>query len=206
MKKIIFLIVILSLVSCKNEKAKETAEIEGTPIAKSVSKMIHKREFPIKDFSKIELISYYDRISWDTIKHKGKQPFVKDLVDNYKLTFDTTMIEERVTLNKIQEKELLNLILCDTCVPEEMSAACYRPRHLILFRDQKNRIIGYDEFCITCVGSRNSANLDGFQKYCYSDMSDFFRKSGIKLFVDYDDEKKEYEILRKKGYLNYSVK
>jgi hypothetical protein len=73
---------------------------------------------------------------------------------------------------------------------------------MILFRDDKNRIIGYNEFCINCIGSRSSTNLNGFQKYCYSDMGDLFRKFGIKLFVEYEDEGKEYEFLRKNGYSN----
>ncbi len=202
MRKIIFLIAILILVSCKNEKTNNQIEEEGIPIVKSVSKVINRRDFPIKNFSKIELVSYYNRVLWDTSKYKGERPSYKMLADNYKLTFDSTMIQERVILNKSQEKELLNLMISDACVPEEISAACYDPRHMILFRDDKNRIIGYNEFCINCIGSRSSTNLDGFQKYCYSDMGDLFRKFGIKLFVEYKDEGKEYDFLRKKGYLN----
>jgi hypothetical protein len=202
MRKIIFLITILILVSCKNEKTNNQIEEEGIPIVKSVSKVINKREFPLKNFSKIEIVSYYDRIKWDTLEYKKESPFYKILVDNYKLSFDSAMIQERVVLKKAQEKELLDLMICDTCVPEEISAACYMPRHMILFRDNKNRIIGYNEFCINCIGSRSSTNLNGFQKYCYSDMGDLFRKFGIKLFVEYEDEGKEYDFLQKKGYLN----
>lgn len=202
MRKIIFLITILILVSCKNEKTNNQIQEEGILIVKSVSKVINKREFPLKNFSKIEIVSYYDRIMWDTLEYKKESPFYKILVDNYKLTFDSTMIQERVVLKKAQEKELLDLMVCDICVPEEISAACYMPRHMILFRDDKNRIIGYNEFCINCIGSRSSTNLKGFQKYCYSDMGDLFRKFGIKLFVEYEDGGKEYEFLRKKGYSN----
>ena len=200
MEKIFLLLTALVFISCKNEKIIKVEENDGIPILKSVSKVINKRDFSLKNFSKIELVSYYDRISWDTLKYKEEQPFKKVLVDNYRLTFDSTMIQERVILNKIQEKELLNLIVCDTCVPEEIAAACYRPRHMILFRDDKNRIVGYNEFCISCNGSRNSTNIDGFQKYCLYEMGDLFKKFGIKLFIDYDDEQKEYDILRKKGY------
>ncbi|KAF2517728.1 hypothetical protein [Flavobacterium foetidum] len=195
MKKIFFLIIIVSVViSCHNKKTKNLpVGEEGIPIVKSISKIIHKREFPINNFSKIEVVSYYDRIMWDTLEYKNEQPFRKVLVDNYKLTFDSTKIKERVILNKMQEKELLNLMICDTCVPEELSAACYKPRHMILFRDSKNRIIGYDEFCIECVGSRNSDNLNGFQKYCYSDMQELLKKFGITLFIESGDEKRVKE-------------
>ncbi|GEC72668.1 hypothetical protein FFL01_22070 [Flavobacterium flevense] len=197
MKRIIFLIVIIALVSCKKEKTKSSTSsvTEGIPIARSVSKIIKQRDFSIKNFSRIELISYYDRISWDTIKYKGEQPINKILVDDFKLTFDSTMVQERVVLNKTQEKELINLIVCDTCIPEEISSACYMPRHMIIFRDSKDRIIGYNEFCLNCAGSRISPNLDGFQKYCYSDMGELFKKFGIKLFVEDDQLGKEYSII-----------
>ena len=193
MRKIVLLVAAVILVSCKNEKTNVPAETVGIPIEKSISKVINKREFPLKNFSKIELMSYYDRIMWDTVKYKGEQPFHKILVDDYKLTFDSTKIQERIILNKIQDKELLNLMISDTCVPEELSAACYKPRHMILFRDKKNRIIGYDEFCIECVGSRSSENLKGFQKYCYSDMQKLLEKFGINLFIESGDGKRVKE-------------
>lgn len=201
MRKIIFLITILLVVSCKNENLQKPSENKGIKIEQSISKIIKKRDFPIKNFSKIELVSYYNRVIWDTIKFKGEQPSNKFLVDNYKLTFDSTMIQERVVLNKSQKKELLNLLISDTCVPQEMQAGCYNPRHMILFRDDKNRIIGYNEFCIDCVGSRYSNNLNGFQKYCYTDMAELFRKCGIKLFVEDEDAggEKEMKFLQSKG-------
>ena len=189
MRKIIFLIAILLLVSCK----KNEVEIK-------CSKLIDKRDFPIKRFSKIEVISYYNRVVWDT-KYKGESQTYKVLVDNYKLTFDSTMIQERVVLNKIQEKELLNLIISDTCTLGQITSACYNPRHMILFRDNKNRIIGYNEFCMECSSSRNSSNLDGFQKYCYSDMQALFKKFGIKLFIENQDVDQEEKFFKNKGIL-----
>lgn len=124
MRKIIFLIAILLLVSCKNENEQQSLESEGIPIEKSISKIINKRDFPIKKFSKIELVSYYNRVVWDTLKYKGESPSYKLVVDNYKLTFDSTMIQERVILNRSQEKELINLLISDTCIPQEMEAGC----------------------------------------------------------------------------------
>nr|WP_315176355.1 hypothetical protein [uncultured Flavobacterium sp.] len=203
MRKIIFLIAILLLVSCKNENAaKQPIESEGIPIKKSISKIISKREFPIKNFSKIELLSYYDRTKWDTMSYNGVEPYSDILVENGEFSFDTTFIQEKIVLNKTQEKELLNLLISDTCVPQEMEAACYMPRHMIVFRDKKNKILGYNEFCIDCRGSNNSGNLEGFQKYCYADMAELFRKFGIKLFVTFEDPQEEIEFLKRKGLLN----
>ncbi len=201
MMRFFIVIVFLSLFSCKEEKAKEREFIVIEP---SVSKSINKREFPLKDVAKVELLSYPDRIRWDSISIKGEIPFRKSLVENHKLTFDSTMIKERVVLNEIQKKELYTLITCDTCVPGEMTAACYMPRHLILFRDKKNKIVGYQEFCFQCVGSRTSKNLERFQEFCFSDMNKLFRKFGIKYFVDnQEDEQKEHLFLKNKGYIKY---
>ncbi|GEM_PF-843106 len=177
MKKILFLVIIVFFISCKNKQEEKT-----------FSKVINKRDFPIKNLSKIELISYYNRILWDS-KFKGEFPTHKVLVENYKLTFDSTMIQERVILNKIQEKELLNLMVSDSCSLDQIESACYNPRHMILFRDNKNRIIAFNEFCLECSSSRNSENLKDFQKYCYYDMSNLFKKFGIKLFVESEDKK-----------------
>lgn len=187
MKKIIFLIAIILFISCKKNEEE-----------KIFSKVIDKRDFPIKNFSKIELISYYNRVCWDT-KFKGEFPTHKILVDNYKLTFDSTMIQERIILNKDQEKELLNLMVSDSCSLEQIESACYNPRHMILFRDNKNRIIGYNEFCLECFSSRNSDNLESFQKYCYFDMENLFKKFGIKLFIDHKTMDQEFIFLKNRG-------
>lgn len=202
MRKIIFLISILVLISCKREKT----EIQNNKRTETV-KVLKKRDFPIKNFSKIELLSYYNRMKWDN-EYQGKRAFNKILVDNYKLTFDTTMIRERVVLNKDQERELLNLMALEYCHTGETPADCYNPRHMILFRDDKNRIIGYNEFCFSCLSGRNSGNLDAFQKFCYSDMEIFFKKSGLRFFLegteldgDLIHENEEYDFLKSKGFI-----
>lgn len=93
---------------------------------------------------------------------------------------------------------------CDTCNYQESVAACYEPRNLILFRNKKNQIIAYDEFCFECVGTRESENLIDFQKFCLSDMKQLFKNFGIKYFGETEYERdQEYFILKKKGYIKY---
>ncbi len=202
MKYWIIILATFFIISCKKEQKEKTETDLGIPIPKSVSKLIFKRDFPLLEVAKVELISYCNRVYWDTISFNGKEPLRKPLVENYKLTFDSTMIKERITLNNIQQKELFSLIACDTCVPEEVVMACYDPRHLILFRNKKNRIIGYTEFCFSCFGSRRSENLKDFQKYCYADMNILFKKFGIRYFIDDSAaENEEYQFLKSKGYI-----
>lgn len=150
-----------------------------------------EREFPLKNFTKVEFVSYYDRTVWDTIKINGKNSIYKTLVVNGKFAFDSTFIREKIVLNKKQEKELLNLMVCDTCVLEELPAACYMPRHMIVFRDEKNKIIAYKEFCFTCVGSRSSDNVKPYNSFCMEDMEKLFKKFGIKYFADTPEQERE---------------
>lgn len=166
----------------------------------SCQKEIKKKTFKLQNLEKIELLSYPDRIMWDTLR-KGEDLIYGKIVSNNKLDIDSTFVRERIELNKIQQKELINLLVQDTCLVQEMQAACYMPRHLILFRDKKNRILGYQEFCFTCVGSRESKNLEIYNDFCMSEMRDFFEKAGIKYFVETtDQEKAEYLFL--KNYKN----
>jgi hypothetical protein len=190
MKYLAVFILSFLFISCTKE-VKTIQDENGIPVEVSESKNIKNRKFSLKGYSKIEFISYRgDRIIWDTIG-KGPELFDKNLVINSKLNFDSTFIQERVVLNKTQEKELLNLMVCDTCEPEELAAACYMPRHLILFRNSKNRIIAYNEFCFECIGQRYSKNLKDFQWFCLGDMQKQFKNAGIKFFGDTPEQEKE---------------
>jgi len=171
MKFIVVFILSLLFFSCKKEK-----------------------EFPLKNVAKVEFISYYDRTVWDTIKVNGKNSIYKTLVVNGKFVFDSTFIREKIVLNKSQESELLTLITCDTCISEELPAACYMPRHMIVFRNTKNKIIAYNEFCFHCIGSRQSKVLENYQKFCLSDMSALFEKVGIKYFADNEEQQREESV------------
>lgn len=139
---------------------------------------------------KVEFLSYPDRMIWDTISYKKENSFYKELTDNGKLNFDTTLVKERLVLNKSQLNEL-NKLMQETCYTNQSVAACYMPRHLILFRDKKNKIIAYNEFCFDCVGSRNSKNLHDYQSFCMIDMAELFKKFGIKYFGVTNEQKIE---------------
>ncbi|WP_396168270.1 hypothetical protein [Flavobacterium sp.] len=61
MKYWIIILAVFFIISCKKEQIekKDKAETDlGIPIPKSVSKSIRKRIFPLKEISKVELISY----------------------------------------------------------------------------------------------------------------------------------------------------
>jgi hypothetical protein len=188
MKKAFFLISILILISCKKESTESPKLNEKTTLSKSESKVIKRRDFPLKDLSKVELLSYEDRMRWDKRNTKEENKYTKDLVVDYKLNFDSTKIKERVILNSALKTELLQLMTQDTCTIEEFVSDCYMPRHMILFRDQKNRIIGYKELCLSCKGFRESKNLKDNNGFCFSQMEELLKKAGIKYFDDNEEK------------------
>ncbi|MFB3387343.1 hypothetical protein [Flavobacterium sp. LAR06] len=66
------------------------------------------------------------------------------------------------------------------------------PRNLMLFYNNKNKIIAHIELCFTCGTSSNSNNLKENLDYCKDDLKVFLKKEGIKYFVDTEElEKKE---------------
>lgn len=185
MKRIVFLLIILGMISCKKENAASSIVNEKTKESKSQSEVIKRRDFPLKNLSEVEVLSYEDRMQWDKKSTERKDnKYIKDLVVNYKLNFDSTKVKERVLLNSVLKTELLDLMSQDSCKVVEGLADCYMPRHMILFRDQKNRIIGYKELCLSCKGFRESKNLENYNGFCFSQMEQLFRKAGIKYFDD----------------------
>jgi len=184
MKKIIFLIIIFIFISCKKEKENSQSD-ESLMVAKSVTEISKEREFPLKKLSKVEILSYENRMYWDKQSKETKyNKYTKDLVVDYKLNFDSTNVKERVLLNSVLKTELLELMSQDSCKVEELPADCYMPRHIILFRDHKNRIIGYKELCLGCKGFRESKNLENYNGFCFSQMEELFIKAGIKYLDD----------------------
>lgn len=184
MRKALFLIFILIAISCKKENAESSIVNEKAKVFKSQSEVIKRRDFPLKNLSKVEVLSYEDRMRWDRKITKKDNKYTKDLVVDYKLNFDSTKVKEKVVLNSVLKTELLELMSQDSCKVVEGLADCYMPRHMILFRDKKNRIIGYKELCLSCKGFRESKNLENYNGFCFSQMEELFKKAGIKYFDD----------------------
>ena len=175
-----FLLTILILISCRKEQEKTQYE-ESPIITKSATEIIKERDFPLKNLS-IEFLSYEDRMTWDRKSTENDNKYSKDLVVDYKLNFDSTKVKERVLLNSLLKKELIELISQDSCKMENLPRDCYMPRHMILFRDSKNKILGYKELCLSCKGFRESKNLENYNGFCFTQMEYLFKKAGIKYF------------------------
>lgn len=217
MRKTIYIFFLLGLFSCKKEvKVTKTKDWIYTEEKRADGTILYTEErveekdtinyskikFPFDKIKKVEFLSYYNRIMWDERKDRNEVSY-GELVKNQKIVFDTTLIKERIIVDRIQIKRLYD-ILKSNCKIQEEQAACYNPRHMILYRDYKNKIIAYQEFCFECIGSRQSKNLLNNSSFCFSDMKNLFKNVGIKYFGETEKERdQEYLFLKEKGYIKY---
>ncbi|MBF4463815.1 hypothetical protein [Flavobacterium sp. LC2016-12] len=184
MKRILFLIIMLGLISCNKNK-----DSEGNVEVDQIIDYSDNIDFELEQIQKIEIFSYPDRLSWDTLRHR------EEIIRNNKIDFDTSMINEKITLlKKPKIKELFDLIKNHCKIEGDVApySTCYMPRNLMLFYNNKNEIIAHIELCFTCGTSSSSNNLKENWDYCKDDLKVFLKKEGIKYFVDTEElEKKE---------------
>jgi len=141
--------------------------------------------------SKIVVMSYPERISWDKRK-------TKNIIENNKILFDTTMVIDKVQLEKEDVKTFIDILNKEFISPNgvDQISSCYLPRHLAVFYDEKNNIIAYLESCFNCGTTKNSENLEIFYGFDLEKLKEFYKKKNIKYFVDSDnDEKKELKYI-----------
>ena len=174
MKYFCFLIVLISLFSCKNEKEEAV-------------------ELFTKEVKKVKIWSYPARGLWDVKDGKERQGIK---ISNNKIQLDTTKIIDNVELNDNQKKELFALLKNDICGISGTHAACYIPRHLILFYDENEKLIGFYEFCIECGGSVESESLKNIPTFCIekgTKMEQLLKGFGLKITSDKSLEIKQVE-------------
>lgn len=102
--------------------------------------------------AKIEIWSYPERNSWhykDTVKHYHYSEDLK--IEDGKLNIANNQnIKEIVVLNKDQIEifyhDFYNSKICDG----DVVSACYYPRHLIVFYNEKNEVVNALELCFEC--------------------------------------------------------
>lgn len=146
-----------------------------------------------KDVTKVKIWSYPARGLWDVEDGKERQG-IKIL--NNKIQLDTTKIIDNVELNGNQKENLFELLNEDVCFFGGTHAACYIPRHLILFYDKNEKLIGFYEFCIECGGSVESERLKNIPAFCIekgTEMEQLLKSFGLKISSDKSLEIKEIE-------------
>jgi len=157
-------ILFLSLLSCKSNKEEAT-------------------DYLLNTTSKIVIMSYPERTTWD-------KRTTKKIIEKNKILFDTTMVIDKVQLEKDDVKAFVDILnkgfVSDNDVYQ--ASSCYAPRHLAIFYDKKNNIIAYLESCFNCSTTNTSENLEVFYDFDLEKLKDFYKKKNIKYFVDSEEE------------------
>lgn len=152
-------IILISINSCNNRRKNEINTI-------------------FEKIKQVEILAYLDRNLWD--KEDNPNYFKLNFIEkNGKFEINRKYIKNKIILNKSQLtifKE--NLSKCKT---EDWSAACFDPRHLIIFYDQNDKIYGYIELCFDCNRSKSSENLQLISE-CALGLEDTFKEFGITYF------------------------
>ena len=130
---------------------------------------------------KIEVISYLDRNEWDEKDNPDydKATFVTD-----KVIIKQKYLKDKIILNQKQETELIDLFK-SLSYGIQMQAACYEPRHLIVFYDKNDKVYGYLELCFECGNYDCSKNMEGVIDFSVERGEEFeklFKGFGIKYF------------------------
>lgn len=145
------------------------------------------KTFPFSEASKIELISYPVRYEWDTINVNGDTR-INSLVKDKKLIINPKKVEQRIILNNELIKKLFNFLFIEECPTDHSQAACFDPRHSIIFYNKRNEVIAYSEICLGCSTSESSAGFE-YNQLCIERMANLriiFREAGMK--IDIEDE------------------
>jgi hypothetical protein len=129
-----------------------------------------------KNVSKIELLAYLDRNKWDKLDNPDyRNP---NYIKNNKFEIKEKYLRNKIVLTKNQ------ILMLQNGFKEgyyEVAAACYDPRHAIIFYDKNNVIIGNIEICFECNNVSSSKNLYSIGKTA-SNQLDLFKKFGITYF------------------------
>ncbi len=165
-------ILFIILVSCKSPKVQAT-------------------DYLLNTTSKIVVMSYPERTSWD-IRNTEK------IIEKNKILFDTSMVIDKIQLEKEDVKAFIDILNKEFISPNgvDQIANCYLPRHLAVFYDEKNNIIAYLESCFSCGTTNTSKNLEVFYGFDLENLKGFYKKKNIRYFVDSsEDQKKELKYI-----------
>lgn len=183
-------LILLAVLSCKesdNHSGKSVStltddyenSIKELRCIYSKSKFSRDSVFPFNESNKIELIAYDSTSEADFFG--GRITHMKKPHDS----LSKVRIRERVVLNTGQTDTLFSIIHDYKFNDDRLygeSAACYNPRHAILFYHD-NKLIEVLEICFECqqiehIDKRSKFGLMCHDKWCY--LIQYFKKCGIK--------------------------
>ena len=119
----------------------------------------------------IEILSYPNRNDWDS---NG------EVIDNGKVKLDQKRIVQRIMITKLQSEKLFDILYNFSCKDQEVNAACYEPRHSIIFY-KKKKAFAFIEICLDCMNTHSTDGIKhfGFCAEKINAIDDLFHKVGL---------------------------
>lgn len=187
--RILIVFVATILISCGEKKqTNEDAEVElakflAAQYVKETGEFDISKTYPFSDARRIEILSYPDRFVWDTLPTSSHSP-----IQNGQIAIEQSRVKERVELSLTQKADLFNLLYNTKCnLPS--SAACYDPRHAVIFFDKDDKAFAYIEICLSCLTTKESkdVNIGELCSEKITDIRNMFKNFGIKYGLDGED-------------------
>jgi|GEM_PF-722119 len=140
LKCILVLITMLSFVSCNSGATRQVKRSGLDPFANA---------------SRVELLRYNDRMAWWPKMGEGDQP----LLEEGKLNIPRDSILARMELNSLVQTEWKQALYDGEICDENLVSYCYQPRHMLVFYEADDRVLGYIEICFSCENGEVSDGL-----------------------------------------------
>ncbi|PUV25128.1 hypothetical protein [Sphingobacterium athyrii] len=130
---------------------------------KRISPVVETRDSkgfdPFKIAERVELLFYTsNRLLWH--HNTGKNP--NALMADGLINIPQDSIAARVQLDSVQCSDWQYTLYQSQLCEEMVVAGCYEPRHLLVFYDDSNKVIGFIEICVSCSGAWISEGLRTF--------------------------------------------
>ncbi|WP_394678479.1 hypothetical protein [uncultured Sphingobacterium sp.] len=114
---------------------------------------------PFKIAERVELLFYIsNRLLWYLKTGKNPNALIADGLINIPLD----SIAKGVQLDSAQCADWQYTLYQSQRCEEMIVAGCYEPRHLLVFYDDSNKVIGFIEICVSCAGASVSEGLRAF--------------------------------------------
>ncbi len=146
-------------------------------------KAVLKETFPFSTASRVDVVAYPNRFAWDTTSDENGMHVDEGVIADGRLRLPQQKIRDRITLNQAQIKRAFELLYNDDCSSEE-AAACYDPRHALIFFDKNSKAIAAIEICLDCYKARVTTGVPRIS-FCgekVADLATLFRSFGVKYF------------------------
>jgi hypothetical protein len=138
-----------------------------------------------KEVSKVYLVSLEPecivRTSLDSLNNEVSDTlcFLSTCIQTEEPGVDTSRFFKKVNLSPMDISSLLKILYRNDKNSQNTWAACYQPRHAMVFYNSKGRLIGYIEICLSCSAIRTSGGTPSpgnLFEQDYKDLKTLIRK------------------------------